>query len=153
MAFFQRKRKPKSFYKQSGVIPMRIKDGELEILLITSRKRLRWVIPKGIVEPNMTPRESAEKEAFEEAGLEGIVSDISIGRYQYYKWGGVCDVEVFLMLAKRMYDDFPEFGLRNRQWLPFEEAAELIEEQDLRNLVKSLPLILDKKGQHGMPQE
>ncbi len=152
MPFFKRKEKSKTVYKQSGVIAFRLRDGALEVLLITSRKRMRWVIPKGLIEPDMSARESAGKEAFEEAGVEGLVSNYSIGRYQYAKWGGICDVEIFLLFTERMYNDWPESGMRNRQWLPHNEAAELIEEQDLRKLIESLPDILSKKGSHGIQE-
>ena len=51
------------------MIPYRIKGKKkVEVLLITSVKRKRWIIPKGYVEFNLSPFESAKKEAFEEAG-------------------------------------------------------------------------------------
>ena len=39
-----------SYIEQSGVIPYRIQEGKIEILLITSLKKKRWIIPKGIIE-------------------------------------------------------------------------------------------------------
>ena len=60
-------------YNQSGVVPFkRSKDG-LQVLLITSRSGKRWVIPKGIVESEFSPQESAQKEAYEEAGITGKI--------------------------------------------------------------------------------
>ena len=59
--------KPSNWYRQSAVIPYRLTDrtgtdfSAVEILLITSRKRKRWVIPKGIVEPYLSPLESATR--------------------------------------------------------------------------------------------
>lgn len=70
---------PEWMYRQSAVIPYRFGADGLEVLLITSRKRKRWVLPKGVVEPGMTPAGSAEKEAFEEAGIEGRVDDRPLG--------------------------------------------------------------------------
>ena len=32
--------------EQSGVIPYRIEDGQIEVMLITSSASKRWVIPK-----------------------------------------------------------------------------------------------------------
>lgn len=49
--------------QQSGVIPYRIIEGKVEILLITTRKRQGWVIPKGGLCKGMSPHESAAKEA------------------------------------------------------------------------------------------
>jgi 8-oxo-dGTP pyrophosphatase MutT (NUDIX family) len=51
-------------FEQSGVIPYRRAITGWEFLLITSRNARRWLIPKGLVEPDLTPVESAIKEAF-----------------------------------------------------------------------------------------
>ena len=48
---------------QSGVIPYRVREGQVEVLVITSSDGLRWVVPKGLVEPGMTAADSAAKEA------------------------------------------------------------------------------------------
>ena len=40
-------RKINKVFQQSGVIPYRINDGKVEVLLITTRSRQGWVIPKG----------------------------------------------------------------------------------------------------------
>ena len=57
----------------------------LRILLITSRDTGRWVIPKGWPMRNRTDAEAAAREAYEEAGLRGIVAERSIGLYTYRK--------------------------------------------------------------------
>ena len=44
---------PEHFYTQSAVIPYRERNGAIEVLMITSRKRKRWVIPKGVREPEL----------------------------------------------------------------------------------------------------
>ena len=56
-------------FSQSAVIPYRISKKGLEILLITSLKKKNWIVPKGYIEFNLTPFESAKKEAYEEAGV------------------------------------------------------------------------------------
>ena len=79
--------KPDGYYVQSAVIPYRRDEGRVEILLITSRKRRRWVLPKGVCEPDMTAADSAAKEAMEEAGVRGSVSTETVGRYRYREVG------------------------------------------------------------------
>lgn len=130
---------PEWMYRQSAVIPYRFGAEGLEVLLITSRKRKRWVLPKGVVEPGMIPADSAEKEAFEEAGIEGRVDDRPLGVYQYRKWGGVCTVEVFAMRVTGDSDDWPEADIRTREWLPLSEAAGRVDEAELKELITSLP--------------
>ncbi len=139
--------KPAHFYKQSAVIPYRIKDGQLEILLVTSRKARRWVLPKGIHEPDLSAAESAAKEALEEAGVEGHTSEQPVGHYSYEKWGGVCFVEIFPMRVETVHSEWQE-SYRDRVWVTASEAAILVEEPDLKNLllkVGSNPkLLLDR---------
>ncbi len=133
---------PAWFFKQSAVIPYRIKAEKIEVLLITSRKRKRWVIPKGVIEPLMSPQESAASEAWEEAGITGQISDTSIGDYEYQKWGGTCHVQVFLLKVETVLEDWPESIMRSRQWLSLEQAAGRVDEKKLKQMLLSLPDLL-----------
>ncbi|MFP4388072.1 MAG: NUDIX domain-containing protein, partial [Desulfococcaceae bacterium] len=56
--------------KQSGVAPYLVENGERRYVLITSMAG-DWIFPKGMLEPDMTARESAAREGLEEAGVEG----------------------------------------------------------------------------------
>ncbi|WP_153885555.1 NUDIX domain-containing protein [Microvirga tunisiensis] len=44
-------------------------------MLVTTRGRKRWIVPKGWPVPGLQPYESAAREAFEEAGLDPRHSD------------------------------------------------------------------------------
>jgi phosphohistidine phosphatase len=142
--------KPHAWYRQSGVIPYRLiaqpnsQEAALEILLITSRKRKRWVIPKGIVEPGMSPQESAVKEAFEEAGIQGKASEMPLGVYFYPKWNGLCRVDVFPFEVTRILPEWEEAVERDREWLTVEEAAQRVREHDLKTLFRKLPQMLEQ---------
>lgn len=129
-------------FNQSGVVPYRIAGNEVEVLLITSRRLKRWIIPKGIVEPDLSPAESAAKEALEEAGVTGILHPDEIGEYAYEKWGGVCHVKVFLLQVTQVLDSWEESFLRDRRWLSLPDAIELIEERDLQNILRSISRII-----------
>ena len=146
------KSKEAYWYKQSGVIPYRIvknnPDGDvhLEILLITSRKRKHWIIPKGIVEPGMTAHESAEKEAIEEAGILGEVSSQALGGYQHQKWGGTCEIEVFPLKVETVLDEWPEMQTRKRKWMIPDEARDNVRNEQLKEIISRLPKkILDRQ--------
>jgi len=115
-------RKPAHYYDQSAVVPYRRRAGEVEILLVTSRKRKRWIVPKGVRELHLSSAESAAEEAFEEAGVRGVVSNKPVGRYEYRKWGGTCTVEVFAMEVESILDEWQE-SYRDRCWLAPDEAA------------------------------
>jgi 8-oxo-dGTP pyrophosphatase MutT (NUDIX family) len=56
---------------QSGIIPYRLERDVLQVLLITTRKTGRWVIPKGNIGKGHNARQAAEQEAYEEAGVSG----------------------------------------------------------------------------------
>ena len=125
---------PDHFYIQSAVLPYRILENDVEFLLVTSRGKQRWVLPKGVVEPELSAVDSATKEAWEEAGVEGIVSPSALGSYTYEKWGGLCTVQVFPMLVKEVLDSWPE-STRERRWFEPEEAARRVDEPQLKELM------------------
>ena len=134
-----RQAKPKQYYRQSAVIPFRRdKKGKLRVLLITTRKSRRWIVPKGIVEPGMTPAASAAKEAYEEAGVQGRVSKKKLGTYHYEKWGGTCKVKVYLLEVTKVLGKWPESSSRTREWVSAKKAATLVNEPGLRRLLKDV---------------
>ena len=133
---------PDRMYRQSAVLPYRIRNNDPEILLITSRKGKRWVVPKGVVEPDLTPSDPAAKEAMEEAGVAGEVSEQVLGNYSYTKWGGVCRVQVFLMKVTTELDTWPEDNMRHREWLTIDVAAKRVTEPRLRDLIRRVPKVI-----------
>lgn len=137
---------PGHFYTQSGVLPYRRKNGQLQIMLVASRKGTRWVIPKGVRELDLSLRESAVKEALEEAGIQGLVDEQAIGVFDYKKWQGVCQVSVFPMAVTQSEtgQSWAE-SHRKRRWFSVKKALRRIDEAGLRKLVKSLAGRFDKK--------
>lgn len=123
-------------FRQSSVLPYRIGDAGLEIMMITSMRRRRWIIPKGIVEPDMTPHDSAAKEALEEAGIEGEVSPTPLGRYHYKKWSGVCKCDVFAMRVETVHDQWLEQDDRDREWVEAKAAVARLRHKQLREIVR-----------------
>ena len=83
----------------------------MRVLRVTSMNTRRWVLPKGHIESGLTPQESAAQEAYEEAGIEGVVAPESIGTYHYVKaqrkGGGGRRVEGFPMAVSRVLCGWP----------------------------------------------
>jgi 8-oxo-dGTP pyrophosphatase MutT (NUDIX family) len=125
-------------HRQSGVIPYRVRKGELEILLITSRRKRRWIIPKGIIEPDFSARHSAAKEALEEAGARGDVHGKRLGIYQSRKQGRECIVKVFPMRVTRIHKVWDESD-REREWVSFGKALKRVRNGGLKRVMKRLP--------------
>ncbi len=128
--------KPDFYYRQSAALPYRWNDGELDILLITTLKKRHWILPKGIVEPGFTPWDSAAYEAREEAGVQGVIDQESLGEYETRKWGGTCRVQVFPLRVEEVLDEWPEQELRDRQWVPIAQAIEMVTTPGLDTIIR-----------------
>lgn len=111
----------------------------MEVLLITSMKRRRWIVPKGIIEPGLTAAASAAREALEEAGVAGTMASDPLGSYHHRKWGGVCTVRVYPLHVLRELDDWEESALRQRRWASVSDAVGLVDNEGLRGLIAMLP--------------
>ncbi|MDH3871999.1 MAG: NUDIX hydrolase [Gammaproteobacteria bacterium] len=120
-----------------------MRDGKPEILVIASSKKHHLVVPKGIKDPGLSPRESAAKEALEEAGVEGEVADTALGSYSYEKWGATCTVDVYPMKVTRLVpEDEWEERHRGRRWVSPEKAARKLKQKELRPLLRKLETFL-----------
>ncbi len=129
-------------FNQSAVIPYRINKKGLEILLITSLKKKHWIVPKGYIEFNLTPFESAKKEAYEEAGVLGSNETIEVGAFKQIKPVGICSIKVFTMEVNEVLDDYPEKDSRKRKWFAPEEACEAITIPQIGEMIRELNLKL-----------
>jgi 8-oxo-dGTP pyrophosphatase MutT (NUDIX family) len=127
-------------FTQSGVLPYRRRDGKIEVLLITSIRKKKWIIPKGYVEFNLSHFESAKKEAFEEAGIYGENETIELGSFQVHKNIGTCFIRVFSMEVTKILDEYPDKEKRKRKWFSVEEAVQSVEIQELKQMITALPL-------------
>lgn len=132
--------------RQIAVLPYRTDspavDSPIYILLITTRGTGRWVIPKGRPMGKMAPHASAALEAEEEAGVLGATCPTSIGSFRYRKrhdsgaavW---TDVDVFPFAVTEELDSWKEQGERERRWFTLADAAEAVDEPDLRAMIRS----------------
>jgi len=125
---------------QCAALPFRVVDGEPQVLLITTKRTHRWIIPKGWPEPDRPIHEQAAAEAWEEAGVRGDVSAHSVGAFGYDKVrknGKVRPlyVRVFPLAVTEVANDWPEADLRERRWFATAEAAEAVQEPELKSLL------------------
>jgi ADP-ribose pyrophosphatase YjhB (NUDIX family) len=125
-------------FNQSGVIPYRKKNNEIEVLLITSLKKKSWIIPKGFIEFNLTPFESAKKEAYEEAGVTGTNETVELGTFKMKKKSGICFIKIYSMEVSDVLEDYPEKNQRKRKWFSVHEAAQNISLPEVSDLILKL---------------
>src|SRR5262249_20447403 len=118
--------------QQAAAIPVRLG----QVCLITSRNGKRWVVPKGCLEPGKTASEIALQEAWEEAGLVGVLQPDPVGSYLYDKSGITCHVVVYLLHVTQICDAFPEESFRERVWVTPSQALTRVEDRGLRELIR-----------------
>lgn len=132
--------------RQIAVLPYRTLgaavDAPIQILLITSRQTRRWVIPKGGMMKGLPPHAAAAAEAEEEAGVLGAACPTPLGSYRYRKRRGSgasvwVDVDVFPFAVTDELDSWDEQHQRERRWFSLAEAADSVDEDDLRALIRS----------------
>ena len=131
----------KSYRLQYAALPYRVRNGILEILLITTRRTHRWIVPKGWPVDGHPPHDSAAFEALEEAGISGEISDRPLGFYRYEKLrksGEIlpCKVSVFALRVTRQRRSWAEKDTRQTRWCSVQLAVELVGEQGLRPLIR-----------------
>ena len=116
------------------------KTGELEMLLMTSRDTGRWVIPKGWPMSGKLSHEVAAREAFEEAGVRGVVETTALGFFSYAKMlkDGIkvdCKVHVYALAVTELAKNFKEKGERRLEWVSCDEAVKRVREPELRDII------------------
>ncbi|MBO6520001.1 MAG: NUDIX hydrolase [Rhodospirillales bacterium] len=137
---------------QSAVLAYSFEGGTPKVLMVTSRGRGRWVLPKGGIEEGQSAQEAAVAEAYEEAGIRGRVADSKIGTYTYSKVDQpekcAYHVRVYPMTVSHMSDDWPEKDQRDRTWMDFPSAANAVEEPELRHLLNEFGTMLTTLVSH-----
>lgn len=130
--------------EQIAALPMRWDDdGQVNVLMVTSRDTGRWVMPKGWEMDGKKPWAAAAIEAMEEAGAQGYVSREALGEYRYPKImndGRIipCRVQVYPMVVERLKRNWKERHQRKRKWFTPKAAAKRVAEEDLAQLLMSL---------------
>jgi 8-oxo-dGTP pyrophosphatase MutT (NUDIX family) len=126
--------------RQVAALPWRGEGPALEILLVSSRETRRWVIPKGWPMKDKADHLAAAQEAYEEAGLDGVIVEQPAGDYEYLKRlksgaAKLVKVDVYPMKVTGEHATWPEKGQRTLQWMAPVEAALAVQEPELRDLI------------------
>lgn len=132
---------PESPGPQFGALPYAIRDGQLVVLLITSRGRGKWIFPKGGLMEGMTPHQSAAHEAWEEAGVTGEIEPTPLGSYFLPvtdERPEPIEVKMFPLLVTGQREDWQERYQRQRYWADLAEAQTLITHDGLAELALEL---------------
>jgi 8-oxo-dGTP pyrophosphatase MutT (NUDIX family) len=115
------------------------KTRQLEILLIQDAKD-RWTIPKGHVEPNEEPKQTAEREIREETGLQDMKVYNWLGKvnFRYRRAHTLVLMTMHIYLVEGKGDTNMLKGedwLNDIKWLPASEAVDKIAYEDISKLI------------------
>ena len=94
-----------------------------EVLLVTTRGRGQWMVPKGWPKTDTPDAEMAGVEAYEEAGVRGSVSPDPVGRFHFEKRIGPgtvmeCVATVYALEVSGLDPEFPRIRPAT-DWLVF----------------------------------
>jgi len=126
---------------QFAALCFRMVAGKPQILLITSRRTKRWIVPKGWPVAGMTPADTAAQEAWEEAGVRGEVYDQCLGVFSYAKVMDEnraplpCLTMVYPLAVSATAAQYPEVDQRRRKWFTPKKAATKVLEPELAHIL------------------
>lgn len=114
----------------------------LRFVLVTSRRRRRWIFPKGGIAKGFDGPATAEREAWEEAGVIGTAEADPVGCFRSRKirppkaW--TLEIDVFALAVREVRDDWPESAERIRRLVTVEEARALLRDAEMRRIAERL---------------
>ncbi len=123
-----------------GVVFRRhVETGKVEILLMQDAKN-RWTIPKGHVEPDEDPKDTAEREIREETGLKQMKVHSWLGKvnFRYRRNHTLVLMTMHTYLVEGLGDTdklHPEDWLNDIKWLPATDAVDKIAYDDIGKLI------------------
>jgi hypothetical protein len=115
--------------------------GGREVLLVTSSNG-RWILPKGWPIGGQTAVRTALTEAWEEGGVKKARAlRRPVGSYMATKITADGDAlpclhKVYAVEVHKTVDDFPERDRRERLWLSPAAAADLVQEEGLKDILR-----------------
>ena len=133
---------------QVAALPYVVTQSGVEVLLVTSRRKGRWILPRGWPVEGMSYGMAAAKEAKEEAGVIGEMGHEAIGDYLYDKRAGKgyrvpCRVFVYPLLVTEQRLAWREKKERDQQWHDLASAADLVRQEGLSEFLRNLALAPD----------
>jgi 8-oxo-dGTP pyrophosphatase MutT (NUDIX family) len=129
--------------RQVAALPYRFSNEAgrtIEVMLVTSFRSRRWIIPKGDVDGGMAPHEAAEKEALEEAGVRGRIDKSVTGSFCYNKErNGVSQempVDVYALEVTEELARWQEMDDRERRWMSISAAVATVQQPGLQAILQ-----------------
>jgi 8-oxo-dGTP pyrophosphatase MutT (NUDIX family) len=135
---------------QVAAVCYRLRNGEIEILLVRTRGSGLWTFPKGSAEPGLTHAQAAALEAFEEAGVHGRMEEASFASYVRRKPGasrkstGSKELVVKAHLCEVTRLESPQEFDRHPTWFSPEKAKACLREDRGAEYAAELVRVVDR---------
>lgn len=122
--------------KQYGVIPFVRGEKEIEVVLITSTSGY-WIFPKGHYEKEHGKRGTAELEAYEEAGVKGVLLKKNTYRTKVYiKSGEQVHLTLYALEVRTLCKRWKEDYRRERAVVSIAKAKKRITSDELMDCLE-----------------
>jgi 8-oxo-dGTP pyrophosphatase MutT (NUDIX family) len=122
---------------QYGVLPYIQSANKVKLVLITSRKSNKWIVPKGNRILKKSKHATALQEAFEEAGLRGRLSEEDEMHFKIKSHGKQVVLILYPMRVEKMLRVWPEKGQRKRLVVNRHKAVKIVGWPKFRRKLKS----------------
>jgi 8-oxo-dGTP pyrophosphatase MutT (NUDIX family) len=127
----------------AGGVAFRRQDSEIQVAIVSVKPKLRWQLPKGIVDPGESPQVTARREVREEAGVEtDLIKLIETIEYWYRSVKNGKPVRfhkfVHFYLMEYRSGDVANHDreVEEARWVSFEEAMEMLEFKSEREVLE-----------------
>jgi 8-oxo-dGTP pyrophosphatase MutT (NUDIX family) len=138
----------------AGGVAFRRTDSKPEIAIVSVKPKLRWQLPKGIVDPGESPQVTAVREVREEAGVAAdLIKLIETIEYwyrsvkngqpvRYHKF-----VHFYLMQYRSGEVSDHDHEVEEARWVSFEEALEILDFKSEREVVEKAREMIEEMGE------
>ena len=127
----------------AGGVAFRWQDSNLEVAIVSVKPKLRWQLPKGIVDPGESPSVTAVREVKEEAGIEtDLIKLIQTIEYWYrsVKNGKPVRFHKFVHFYLLEYKNGDvlnhDHEVEESRWVSVEEALQMLDFKSEREVVE-----------------
>jgi 8-oxo-dGTP pyrophosphatase MutT (NUDIX family) len=134
---------------QVAAVCYRRRGASVEFLLVNTNRGGKWTFPKGDPEPSLSHSRSAEREAWEEAGVRGSIEPRHFHLYihskgVFWKSPGVQEfvVKAFLLEVER--DGKPDEPMRNPTWFAPAQAKRILAKGRELKYAQELQAVIDR---------
>ena len=139
----------------AGGVAFRWRDSEPEIAIVSVRPKLRWQLPKGIVDPGESPQVTAVREVREEAGIEtDMLKLIETIEYWYRsaKYGKPVRyhkfVHFYLLRYRAGEVTDHDHEVEEARWVRFDEAIQMLDFKSEREVAEKARQMIE-----GLPKD